>query len=119
MFIVILKLYKYSVRYLYSFMTSIYGWIASSITLIYKLPQIYKLFKRKTSDDISFPSLFVQSIGYCFYIAHGVSMNDFPIITMGSGALFQTLILIGMYFYYSDYCNVCGRRDGGGSDVVI
>jgi uncharacterized protein (DUF983 family) len=36
----------------------------------------------------------------------------------GSGALFQTLILIGMYFYYSDYCKVCGR-DGGGGDVVI
>jgi hypothetical protein len=43
-------------------------------------------------------------------------MNDFPIITMGSGALFQTLILIGMYFYYSDYCKVCGRD---GDDVVI
>ena len=102
-------------------MVSVYGWIASSITLIYKLPQIYKLYKRKTSDDISFPSLFVQSIGYCFYISHGVSMNDFPIITMGSGALFQTLILIVMYFYYSDYCKVCGRDEGRGEveNVVI
>ena len=28
-------------------MKSFYGWVASSITLIYKLPQIYKLYKRK------------------------------------------------------------------------
>ena len=34
-------------------MSSVYGWIASSITIIYKLPQIYKLYKTKKSDDLS------------------------------------------------------------------
>ena len=81
-------------------MQSVYGWIASGITLIYKLPQIYKLFKTKKSNDLSLVSIMVQSIGYGFYILHGNDVNDYPIILMGSGALFQSLILISLYFYY-------------------
>ena len=82
-------------------MILVFGWIASSITLIYKLPQIYKLYKRKKSEDISFFSLLIQSIGYIFYIMHGITIEDFPIIVMGSGALFQSIILIILYLLYS------------------
>ena len=86
-------------------MKTLYGWIASSITLIYKLPQIYKLYKRKKSNDISVLSLLVQSVGYIFYILHGITVNDSPIVLMGSGALFETVILVIMYFYYSKTTN--------------
>ena len=82
-------------------MKTLYGWIASAITLIYKLPQIYKLYKRKKSNDISVLSLLVQSVGYIFYILHGITVNDSPIVLMGSGALLETIILVIMYFYYS------------------
>jgi uncharacterized protein with PQ loop repeat len=79
---------------------SIFGWIASSITLIYKLPQIFKLYKTKKSDDLSLFSLLIQCLGYIFYILHGNTLNDLPIMFMGGGALFETSIIIGMYFYY-------------------
>ena len=82
-------------------MTSVYGWLASSSTLIYRVPQIYRLYKRKKSADISFYSLLFQVIGCIFYIVHGYIMNDNPIIAMGLGTLFQTLILIIFYFLYS------------------
>jgi len=83
-------------------MKSVYGWIASSITLIYKLPQIYKIYKLKESKNISLNSLAIQSMGYTFYILHGVSINDYPIISMGSGALFQNIVLILLCFYYKN-----------------
>lgn len=86
-------------------MKTLYGWIASTITLIYKLPQIYKLYKRKKSNDISVLSLLVQSVGYIFYILHGITVNDSPIVLMGSGALLETVILVIMYFYYSKTSN--------------
>tara|TARA_B000000475_G_C16004165_1_gene450167 strand:- start:1519 stop:1812 length:294 start_codon:yes stop_codon:yes gene_type:complete len=79
---------------------SLFGWIASSITLIYKLPQIYKLYKTKKSDDLSLFSLLIQCFGYIFYILHGDTLNDLPIMFMGGGALFETSLIIGMYFYY-------------------
>ena len=83
-------------------MKSIYGWIASSITLIYKLPQIYKLIKTKKSEDISIFSLITQCIGYIFYILHGVSITDIPIIFMGVGALVQNIILVILWYFYKE-----------------
>ena len=32
---------------------SLFGWIATSFSLIYKLPQIYKLYKTKENNGIS------------------------------------------------------------------
>jgi uncharacterized protein with PQ loop repeat len=81
-------------------MNSVYGWIASFITLLYKLPQIYKIIVTKKSSDISIISYFVQSIGYIFYILYGVAQKDNPIILMG--ALFQSLILMILYFIYKN-----------------
>ena len=81
-------------------MLSVYGWIASGITLIYKLPQIYKLYKTKKSDDLSLNSLLMQSVGYIFYIIHGANVQDNPIIVMGTGALFETMVIVAMYYLY-------------------
>ena len=81
-------------------MLSVYGWIASGITLIYKLPQIYKLYKTKKSDDLSVNSLLMQSVGYIFYIIHGANVQDNPIIVMGTGALFETMVIVAMYYLY-------------------
>tara|TARA_B100001057_G_C22147892_1_gene680823 strand:- start:44 stop:337 length:294 start_codon:yes stop_codon:yes gene_type:complete len=79
---------------------SLFGWIASSITLIYKLPQIFKLYKTKKSDDLSLFSLLIQCFGYIFYILHGNILNDLPIMFMGGGALLETSIIVILYFYY-------------------
>jgi MtN3 and saliva related transmembrane protein len=79
---------------------SLFGWIASGITVIYKIPQIVKLYKTKKSTDLSILSLFVQFIGYIFYILHGYTVQDLPIIFMGSGALVENLIVMIMYYCY-------------------
>ena len=79
---------------------TVFGWIASGITVIYKLPQIIKLYKTKKSDDLSITSFIIQFIGYIFYILHGISINDLPVIFMGSCASFENLILIIMYYIY-------------------
>lgn len=79
---------------------SLFGWVASSITLIYKLPQIFKLYKTKKSDDLSLFSLLIQCFGYIFYILHGNTLNDLPIMFMGAGALLETAIIVILYFYY-------------------
>ena len=73
--------------------TSVFGWIATSITFIYKLPQIYKLCKTKSSDDLSITSILIQLLGYIFYALHGLSVNDYPILVMGSISLLQNIIL--------------------------
>ena len=80
--------------------TTIFGWIASSITFIYKLPQIYKLCKTKSSNDLSIFSIFIQTLGYIFYFLHGFTVSDYPILVMGSVSLLQNIIISVLYFCY-------------------
>ena len=81
---------------------SVFGWIATSITFIYKLPQIYKLCKTKSSSDLSITSILIQLLGYIFYALHGLSVNDYPILVMGSVSLLQNITLSVLYFCYKE-----------------
>ena len=79
---------------------SIFGWIASSITLMYKLPQIYKIVKTKSSKDLTMHSIVLQSLGYIFYILHGYTIKDLPILVMGSVALCENTICTFLHLKY-------------------
>jgi uncharacterized protein with PQ loop repeat len=81
-------------------MDSIYGWIATSITSVYKIPQIVTLYRAKHTGSLSILSISIQGIGYIFYAIHGYTKNDLPIITMGSISFFQSLILFILYCKY-------------------
>lgn len=80
---------------------SIFGWIAGGITLLYKLPQMYKLIKNKDARSISIRSLSAQTMGYIFYGIHGYMREDLPILAMGGISLLQNLILIFLCFKYN------------------
>ena len=79
-------------------MEKIFGWVATGLSLFYKIPQIIKIVKTKDVHSLSFLSLFCQCLSYSFYIVHGIVINDMPIIIMGSISSIQSLIL--MYYYY-------------------
>ena len=51
-------------------MNKIFGWIATGLSLIYKVPQIVKLYNTKDANSLSFLSLFCQLLSYSFYIVH-------------------------------------------------
>ena len=81
-------------------MDSVYGWIATSITLIYKIPQIITLYRVKETGSLSILSITTQGIGYIFYAIHGYNKNDLPIIFMGCISFIQSLILFTLYCRY-------------------
>lgn len=80
--------------------TSVFGWIATAGTFIYKVPQIYKLYKTKSSNDVSTVSLIIQTTGYIFYILHGYIINDYPTIVMGGISFLQGVILVTLCCIY-------------------
>jgi uncharacterized protein with PQ loop repeat len=80
---------------------SILGWIATSLSLIYRLPQIYKTYKVKRTEGLSYFSYIIQTISYIFYILYGYFSNDFPIFGMGIIAIIQNFIILFLYFYYN------------------
>lgn len=78
----------------------IFGTIANSISFLYKIPQMYKLYKVKKTDGLSFESILLQSISYIFYIIHGYFLHDYTIFIGMTITLIQSLIMIGLYFKY-------------------
>jgi len=78
----------------------IFGWIATSLSGLYRIPQIIKLYKNKSADGLSSVSYIIQTTSYSFYILHGVIVEDYPIVAMGSIAIFQNLIILYLYYYF-------------------
>ena len=81
-------------------MTSIFGWIATGFSLIYKMPQIYVLYRSKKHEGLSIASLMCQLMAYGFYIAHGWSIQDWPIFFMGIISGLQSICLVTMFYLY-------------------
>ena len=78
----------------------IFGWIAVTLSLVYKLPQIYKLQRSKDTRGISVESQVVQASAYFFYITHGILISDPPIVFLGITSLCQSLVLVAQYFAF-------------------
>ena len=80
--------------------TRVFGWIAVSLSLVYKFPQIWKLHRTGDIRGISVESQIVQSSAYFFYITHGFVIGDPPIVFLGFTSLLQSTVLICQYFYH-------------------
>ena len=81
----------------------IFGWLSSLITFVYKIPQIYKLYKDKNADGLSLLSLNIQGFGYILYSLHGYFNDDPPILWGMMPPFVQNCIIIGMVIYYNKY----------------
>ena len=85
--------------------TYIFGWIGTSLSFIYKLPQIYKLYKKKESSAISIKAYSIQTASYVLYIIHGFVVVDYPIAYMGIIALLQNIIILVLCYFYKEIAN--------------
>ncbi len=83
-------------------MKYLFGWIATTFSLSYKLPQIYRLVKTKDTNGLSNISLILQASSYGFYFIHGFIIEDPPIIALGSVSFLQSVIIICQYYYYKN-----------------
>ena len=80
---------------------SIIGWTATALSLIYRLPQIYKTLKVKRTEGLSCFSYVIQTLSYIFYILYGYLHPDYPILAMGIIAIIQNFIILFLYFLYN------------------
>jgi len=73
----------------------IIGISALTLGLLYRVPQVYKIYKTKSAEDVSEKTLHIQNASYFLYIAYGVLLKD-PIYISSSiiGILQNITILI-------------------------
>jgi MtN3 and saliva related transmembrane protein len=74
--------------------TTIIGLIAAAFTTVSLLPQLIKVWKTKSTKDISIGMFFLYCGGVLLWFFYGVLRNDLVIILANSLAFIQALIII-------------------------
>jgi MtN3 and saliva related transmembrane protein len=64
------------------------------------LPQIYKIYKRKSVEDLSVASLWINFLCAFISIFYGIYVKLFPLISVNIFGTFLFSILLGQYYKY-------------------
>ena len=73
---------------------TIIGLIAAAFTTVALLPQLIKVWKTKSTKDISFGMFMLYCGGVLLWFVYGVFRNDLAIILANSLAFIQALIIL-------------------------
>jgi MtN3 and saliva related transmembrane protein len=77
------------------------GLIAGAVTSMGYLPQLYKGYKTKKLDDISYYMPAVLAIGMTLWLIYGIFLNALAIIIANIFGVFCSIFLILMKSHYS------------------
>ncbi len=78
----------------------IIGLVAAFLTTGAFVPQVYKTWKTKSTDDISLTMYSVLFIGLMLWLAYGISLNSLPMILANSFTGVLVLMVIVFKFKY-------------------
>jgi MtN3 and saliva related transmembrane protein len=76
--------------------TTIVGFIAGLVTTAANLPQVWKTFRNKSGEGLSFRMLLTLAIGLGLWIVYGIMSKSLPLIVTNTIVLLLILLLIGM-----------------------
>lgn len=79
----------------------IFGIAAALLTTFGFVPQIIKMYKKKSSKDVSIIMLFQFVIGMSLWATYGVLIKDYIIIASNVIVVISLIIAIILYFKYS------------------
>jgi MtN3 and saliva related transmembrane protein len=73
---------------------TIIGLIAALFTTVSFLPQLTKVYKTKSTKDISTGMFTLFGVGVLLWFVYGVFVNDLPIIVANSLAFIQAAVIL-------------------------
>lgn len=79
----------------------IIGYSSTALSVIYRIPQIYRLYKTKKGDDISIDMIVIQQLSYILGILYGLLRLDYVYITSSCISFLQNLIILYMRKKYA------------------
>lgn len=80
---------------------NVIGVAAATLTMFGFLPQIYKMWKTKSAEDVSGLTLIQFSTGIVLWIFYGIHRTDWIIIGANAISLTTLLIAVGLYLKIS------------------
>lgn len=84
---------------------NILGYIAATITTGSFFPQVYKTYKTKSVEDLSYWMLMLMMFGIVLWFIYGVELMALPIILANgiTGILIMALIVMKYFYGQSTY----------------
>jgi MtN3 and saliva related transmembrane protein len=76
------------------------GSVAAVCTTISLVPQILRVWRRKSADDISLTMFLLFSFGVALWLVYGIGLRALPIIAANAVTLVLALIILGMKLHY-------------------
>jgi MtN3 and saliva related transmembrane protein len=80
--------------------TTIVGFMAGFVTTAANLPQVWKTYRGKSGEGLSFRMLLALAIGLGLWIVYGTMSKLPPLIVTNAVALLLILSLLGMKLKY-------------------
>lgn len=74
---------------------TIVGLIAAVFTTVALFPQLVRVWKTKSTKDISIGMFVFYAVGVLLWFFYGVFISDLPIILANSIAFVQALVILG------------------------
>jgi MtN3 and saliva related transmembrane protein len=81
----------------FSFWT-IVGIVAACFTSFSYVPQIRKMWRRKSVDDVSVVTIYQMAVGCLLWLIYGISLTDFVIIS--SNVVVTVILTTALVLYY-------------------
>ena len=79
---------------MYAFLTKYIGFFAAFCTTIAFLPQAIKVYKTKSTKDISLIMFIIFTLGVFSWLIYGLIINDLPVILANVVTLILSLFIL-------------------------
>ena len=84
---------------------TIVGYLGGTLIIISLLPQLFKIIKTKSSQDISLTTYIILIIAQLLWIYYGFLKNDIEIIVTNVASLFLAILVLVLSIHYNYNCN--------------
>ena len=79
-----------------------YGYLAAFLTTIAFLPQVLRIYRTKSSDDVSIVMLILFITGLLFWVVYGFLSSSLPVLVANVITLIFNLSILLMKFIYKE-----------------
>ena len=80
--------------------TTLFGLMAGTLTTVAFVPQVVKIWKTKSADDISFGTFFIFSLGVFFWLVYGLMIGALPVVLANAVTLVLAVVIIVLKMRY-------------------
>lgn len=80
------------------------GLVAGTLTTVSFVPQVMKIWRTKSGNDVSYGMFLLFSLGVSLWLLYGVALSATPIIIANAVTLVLALVVIALKYRYSQKC---------------